>query len=150
MEDEVVLADTLGPALLLVLDALTPSERLAFVFHVVFAVPFDDIAAIVGRSAAAARQLASRARRGAASRSSRRGGGDRQPGSWRTAHSPIDPSRNLETKEQQEMDPPRSIEDRKRNAFARLSADKDARTATADAAGNAYLLPLSFLWDRTG
>jgi hypothetical protein len=63
VEDEVVLADTLGPALLLVVDTLTPSERLAFVLHDVFAVPFDDIAPIVDRSPAAARQLASRARR---------------------------------------------------------------------------------------
>jgi len=49
VEDEVVLADTLGPALLVVLDTLTPSERLAFVLHDVFAVPFDDIAPIVDR-----------------------------------------------------------------------------------------------------
>lgn len=62
-EDEAVLADTMGPALLLVLDALTPAERLAFVLHDLFAVPFDDVAPIVGRSPAAARQLASRARR---------------------------------------------------------------------------------------
>jgi RNA polymerase sigma factor (sigma-70 family) len=62
-EEEAVLGDTLGPALLLVLDTLAPSERLAFVLHDLFAVPFDDIAPIVGRSPAAARQLASRARR---------------------------------------------------------------------------------------
>jgi RNA polymerase sigma-70 factor (ECF subfamily) len=62
-EDEAVLADTLGPALLLVLDTLTPSERLAFVLHDLFSVPFEDIAPIVGRSVAAARQMASRARR---------------------------------------------------------------------------------------
>ncbi|HZT64196.1 MAG TPA: sigma-70 family RNA polymerase sigma factor [Acidimicrobiales bacterium] len=62
-EDEVLLADALGPALLLVLDTLGPSERLAFVLHDLFAVPFEDIAPIVGRSPAAARQLASRARR---------------------------------------------------------------------------------------
>jgi RNA polymerase sigma factor (sigma-70 family) len=62
-EEEAVLADTMGPALLLVLDALTPAERLAFVLHDLFAVPFDDVAPIVGRSPAAARQLASRARR---------------------------------------------------------------------------------------
>lgn len=62
-EDEAVLADTMGPALLLVLDALTPAERLSFVLHDLFAVPFDDVAPIVGRSPAAARQLASRARR---------------------------------------------------------------------------------------
>ena len=62
-EEEAVLADTMGPALLLVLDTLTPSERLAFVLHDLFAVPFEDIAPIVGRSVAAARQMASRARR---------------------------------------------------------------------------------------
>jgi RNA polymerase sigma factor (sigma-70 family) len=62
-EEEAVLADTMGPALLLVLDMLTPSERLAFVLHDLFAVPFDDIAPIVGRSVAATRQMASRARR---------------------------------------------------------------------------------------
>ena len=62
-EEEAVLADTMGPALLLVLETLGPSERLAFVLHDLFAVPFEDIAPIVGRSPAAARQLASRARR---------------------------------------------------------------------------------------
>lgn len=62
-EEEAVLADALGPALLLVLDTLGPSERLAFVLHDLFAVPFEDIAPIVDRSPAAARQLASRARR---------------------------------------------------------------------------------------
>jgi RNA polymerase sigma factor (sigma-70 family) len=62
-EEEAVLADTMGPALLLVLEALSPSERLAFVLHDLFAVPFEDIAPIVDRSPAAARQLASRARR---------------------------------------------------------------------------------------
>ena len=58
-----VLADSVGLALLVVLEALDPAERLAFVLHDVFAVPFDDIAPMVGRSPAAARQLASRARR---------------------------------------------------------------------------------------
>jgi RNA polymerase sigma factor (sigma-70 family) len=62
-EEEAVLADTIGPALLVLLEALAPSERLAFVLHDLFAVPFEDIAPIVGRSPAAARQLASRARR---------------------------------------------------------------------------------------
>jgi RNA polymerase sigma factor (sigma-70 family) len=61
-EEEAVLADTMGPALLLVLETLTPAERLAFVLHDLFAVPFDEVAPIVGRSPAAARQLASRAR----------------------------------------------------------------------------------------
>ncbi|PZS20763.1 MAG: RNA polymerase subunit sigma-70 [Pseudonocardiales bacterium] len=62
-EDEALLADSVGPALLVILDTLDPAERLAFVLHDMFAVPFDDIAPIVGRSSAAARQLASRARR---------------------------------------------------------------------------------------
>ena len=62
-EHEAVLADSVGLALLVVLDTLTPAERLAFVLHDMFAVPFDEIAPIVARSPAAARQLASRARR---------------------------------------------------------------------------------------
>ncbi|GIJ66905.1 sigma-70 family RNA polymerase sigma factor [Virgisporangium ochraceum] len=57
------LADSVGVALLVVLETLTPVERLAFVLHDLFAVPFEEIAPIVGRSPAAARQLASRARR---------------------------------------------------------------------------------------
>ena len=62
-EHEAVLADSVGLALLVVLGTLTPAERLAFVLHDMFAVPFEDIAPIVERSPAAARQLASRARR---------------------------------------------------------------------------------------
>jgi RNA polymerase sigma factor (sigma-70 family) len=62
-EDEVVLADSVGLALLVVLDTLTPAERLAFVLHDMFALPFEEIAPIIGRSPTAARQLASRARR---------------------------------------------------------------------------------------
>jgi RNA polymerase sigma factor (sigma-70 family) len=62
-EQEALLGDSLGLALLAVLDSLNPAERVAFVLHDVFAVPFDEIAPIVGRSPAAARQLASRARR---------------------------------------------------------------------------------------
>jgi RNA polymerase sigma factor (sigma-70 family) len=62
-EHEALLGDSVGLALLVVLDTLTPAERVAFVLHDVFAVPFDEIAPIVGRSSAAARQLASRARR---------------------------------------------------------------------------------------
>jgi RNA polymerase sigma-70 factor (ECF subfamily) len=62
-EQEALLADSVGLALLVVLDTLAPAERLAFVLHDMFAVPFDEIAPIVGRSPAAARQLASRARR---------------------------------------------------------------------------------------
>jgi RNA polymerase sigma factor (sigma-70 family) len=62
-EDEALLADAIGPALLVVLDTLAPAERLAFVLHDMFAVPFEEIAPIVERSPTAARQLASRARR---------------------------------------------------------------------------------------
>ncbi|MFI9379648.1 sigma-70 family RNA polymerase sigma factor [Kutzneria sp. NPDC052558] len=62
-EQEALLADSVGPALLVVLETLAPAERLAFVLHDLFAVPFDEIAPIVGRSVAATRQLASRARR---------------------------------------------------------------------------------------
>jgi RNA polymerase sigma-70 factor (ECF subfamily) len=62
-EHDVVLADSVGLALLVVLETLTPAERLAFVLHDVFAVSFEEIAGIVGRTPAASRQLASRARR---------------------------------------------------------------------------------------
>src|SRR5256886_13320706 len=57
------MADSVGAALLVVLETLAPAERLAFVLHDMFAVPFEEIAPIVGRTPAAARQLASRARR---------------------------------------------------------------------------------------
>jgi RNA polymerase sigma factor (sigma-70 family) len=62
-EQEALLGDSVGLALLVVLDSLTPAERVAFVLHDVFAVPFDEVAPIVGRTPTAARQLASRARR---------------------------------------------------------------------------------------
>src|SRR5512132_2535722 len=62
-EGEALAADAVGAALLVVLETLQPAERLAFVLHDLFAVPFEDIAPIVDRSPAAARQLASRARR---------------------------------------------------------------------------------------
>jgi RNA polymerase sigma factor (sigma-70 family) len=62
-EQQALLAEGVGLALLVVLDTLTPAERLAFVLHDMFDVPFEEVAAIVGRSPAAARQLASRARR---------------------------------------------------------------------------------------
>ena len=62
-EAEALLADSVGPALMVVLDTLAPAERLSFVLHDIFAVPFDEIAAILERSPAASRQLASRARR---------------------------------------------------------------------------------------
>ncbi len=62
-EQEALVADSVGLALLVVLDALSPPERLAFVLHDVFGVPFADIAAVLHRSEAAAQQLASRARR---------------------------------------------------------------------------------------
>ena len=62
-ETQALLADSVGPALMVVLDTLAPAERLAFVLHDIFAVPFDEIAPILERSPAATRQLASRARR---------------------------------------------------------------------------------------
>jgi RNA polymerase sigma-70 factor (ECF subfamily) len=71
-EHQALAADAVGPALLMVLDTLAPAERLAFVLHDVFAVPFDEIATVLGRSPNAAKQLASRARR-------RIQGAERQP-----------------------------------------------------------------------
>jgi RNA polymerase sigma-70 factor, ECF subfamily len=62
-EQETLLADSVGSAVVVVLDLLAPGDRVAFVLHDVFAVPFDEIGEIVGRSDDAARQLASRARR---------------------------------------------------------------------------------------
>jgi RNA polymerase sigma-70 factor (ECF subfamily) len=62
-EAAALLADSVGPALMIVLDTLAPAERLAFVLHDIFAMPFDEIAPILDRSPVAARQLASRARR---------------------------------------------------------------------------------------
>lgn len=62
-EQEALLGDAVGLALFVVLDSLTPAERVAFVLHDIFAVPFDEIAPILGRTATATRQLASRARR---------------------------------------------------------------------------------------
>jgi RNA polymerase sigma-70 factor (ECF subfamily) len=62
-EHDALLAESIGPALLVVLDTLAPPERLAFVLHDLFGVPFDEIAPVVGKTPTAARQLASRARR---------------------------------------------------------------------------------------
>jgi RNA polymerase sigma factor (sigma-70 family) len=62
-ESEALLADSVGVALLVVLDTLAPAERLAFVLHDIFAMPFDEVGPIIGRSLTAAKQLASRARR---------------------------------------------------------------------------------------
>jgi len=76
-EKEVLMADSVGIALLVILDRLTPGERLAFVLHDVFAVPFEEIATILERTPEAARQLASRARR-------RVQGTDPAPGASRT------------------------------------------------------------------
>lgn len=72
--EQAILADSIGQALLTVLETLAPAERLAFVLHDMFDIPFDEIAPIVGRSPAAARQLASRARRRV------RGASDSDPG----------------------------------------------------------------------
>ena len=63
LEDKILVADAIGPALLLVLDELTAAERIAFVLHDLFDLPFDEIAPIIERTEAATRQLASRARR---------------------------------------------------------------------------------------
>src|ERR1700742_3427158 len=62
-EDEAIMADSVGLALIVVLDTLTPAERLAFVLHDLFAMPFTEVGAALGRSPEAARQLASRGRR---------------------------------------------------------------------------------------
>jgi Sigma-70, region 4 len=83
-EEEAMLADSVGPALLVVLDTLAPAERLAFVLHDLFPVPFDEIAPMLERSPAAARQLASRARR--------RGPGCRS-GDWVLRPAPAAPGR---------------------------------------------------------
>ncbi|MFW6691947.1 sigma factor [Streptomyces sp. MAR4 CNX-425] len=85
-EEEVLLADSVRLALLVVLDTLTPPERLAYVLHDMFAVPFEEIAAVVDRSPAAARQLAGRARdrvrrsAGPAGPAGAYGGGAKDPG----------------------------------------------------------------------
>src|ERR1700749_314641 len=79
-EHEAVLADSVGLALLVVLDTLTPAERLAFVLHDMFAVPFEEIAPIVERSPVATRQLASRARRRVHEAGSGDPDAERQPG----------------------------------------------------------------------
>jgi RNA polymerase sigma factor (sigma-70 family) len=74
-EQEALLADSVGLALLVVLETLAPAERLAFVLHDMFAVPFEEIAPIVGRTPTAARQLASRARRRVHGAGARKGAG---------------------------------------------------------------------------
>ena len=78
-EHEALLADSVGLALLVVLESLQPDERLAFVLHDVFAVPFEEIATMVGKTPAAARQLASRARRRVQGTAPRAGHQHRQP-----------------------------------------------------------------------
>ena len=88
-EEEAVLADSVGLALLVVLETLTPAERLAFVLHDTFAMPFAEVAAVLGRSPEATRQLASRARRRCAGHPARTGpptwpaSGKWLPRSWR-------------------------------------------------------------------
>lgn len=77
-EQEALLAESVGLAMLVVLETLEPAERLAFVLHDMFAVPFDEIAPIVDRSPAAARQLASRARRRVHGVGGREDGADRR------------------------------------------------------------------------
>jgi DNA-directed RNA polymerase specialized sigma24 family protein len=82
-EHEVLLADSVGLALLVVLETLNPAERLAYGLHDIFAMPFDDIAPIVERSPAATRQLASRARRRVGSPLGCRGHAHRKAGRHR-------------------------------------------------------------------
>jgi RNA polymerase sigma factor (sigma-70 family) len=84
-EDEAVLADSVGLALLVVLDTLTPAERLAFVLHDLFAMPFAEIGAVLGRSPEAARQLASRARRRVRGAAAHGPAGQEQPARERAA-----------------------------------------------------------------
>jgi RNA polymerase sigma factor (sigma-70 family) len=88
-EEDALIADSVGLAMLVVLDTLSPPERVAFVLHDMFAVPFEEIAPIVGRSPDAARQLASRARRRVArgARSGRRPSGRRSCRGDGLAHS---------------------------------------------------------------
>ena len=80
-DEDVELADSVGLALLVVLESLGPSERLAFVLHDLFAVPFEEIGRILGKSTAAAKMLASRARRKVRTSSLRRPPGLRR-GRW--------------------------------------------------------------------
>jgi RNA polymerase sigma-70 factor, ECF subfamily len=90
-EREVLLADAIGSAMMIVLDTLSPAERVAFVLHDLFALSFEDIGAIVGRSAVATRQLASRARRRV------QGAGEREeelPSQREVAHAFMAASRN--------------------------------------------------------
>ena len=84
VERDALLADAVGPALLVVLDLLEPAERLAFVLHDLFGVSFDEIARIVDRSPAAARQLASRARRRVQGADAPGGGRWVSGGAWST------------------------------------------------------------------
>ncbi len=84
-EQEAVLADSVGLALLVVLDRLAPAERVAFVLHDMFGVPFEEIAGITGRSSDAARQLASRARRRVRGSAGQDDDTPGQPGSGPTA-----------------------------------------------------------------
>ncbi len=83
LEDEVALADSVGLALLVVLDSLKPAERLAFVLHDLFAVPFDEVGQILGKSTDATKMLASRARRKVRS-------GDQQAGDGRGERAVVD------------------------------------------------------------
>ena len=87
-EFEAILADSVGLALVVVLDTLTPAERVAFVLHDMFVVPFEEIAPIIGRSTPAARQLASRARRRVRGQQADRDGDRRRRSSWSTRSLP--------------------------------------------------------------
>lgn len=83
-EDVALLADQVGAALLVVLETLSPAERVAFVLHDLFAVPFDEVAAVLGRTPAAVRQLASRGRRAVA------GGSDELQAERRSHHAVVE------------------------------------------------------------
>lgn len=93
-EQEAMLADSVGLALLVVMERLEPAERLAFVLHDMFAVPFDEIAAVLDRTPAAARQLASRARRRV------HGAGDAESNAGQTGEGKITSARDNDRRQQ--------------------------------------------------
>src|SRR5207253_3081483 len=128
-EQEALLADSVGPALLVVLETLAPAERLAFVLHDMFAVPFDEIATIVGRSPAAARQLASRARPGGATGAHRRRGGA-DVGAGRAAEGRLRPHDRRRADRRHRPDPrPRPRRRPRRGAARRLTGASGAPAA---------------------
>jgi RNA polymerase sigma-70 factor (ECF subfamily) len=121
-EQEALIADSVGVALLVVLETLTPAERLAFVLHDMFAVPFEEIAPIVGRTPAATQQLASRGRR--ASRARRR----TPMSTWHASAEVAAPDRGRLSGTQIAVKPRSSV---------RQSADRSAARAGRDSAAHA-------------